>query len=138
MSDTSASSTESEGGGSVTSDVVPLKLSARQETRLVDTGEQKARAGTPVEMRLEWRVREVDTLLEVYKHKECLPSKPFLFPSAPNVLWQLDFYPNGRNEGSTGPSIHLSMMESMVSHLLHSTAPAFTANNTSQFSPRST
>lgn len=142
MSNTSSGSSiksEETGPGTVAGDGV-LRLSASQETRPTDPAKQKAQAGRPVEMRLEWRIMEVgapcgggvwmslmgvavkvEKLLRAYDHKECVPSKPFLFPQAPNVLWQLDFYPNGRND-SSGASIHLSQMESMVS--LYHTAPA--------------
>jgi len=73
--------------------------------------------------------------MEKYKHRECLPSKPFMFPQTPTVLWQLDFYPNGRGD-SNCTGIYLSQMESMVGPT--TLTPSRTPPNSTLFSPTAT
>uniref|UniRef100_A0A0K0FGG1 Speckle-type POZ protein (inferred by orthology to a human protein) n=1 Tax=Strongyloides venezuelensis TaxID=75913 RepID=A0A0K0FGG1_STRVS len=52
--------------------------------------------------KLEWKIDQFEKLMKLFKNGQSLVSKQFSCPQAPNIIWELHIYPNGKREEDVG------------------------------------
>jgi len=55
-----------------------------------------------VSAKLSWKIEQFERLTRLYKNNKSLVSEKFFSAAAPNVVWELHVYPNGKREEDAG------------------------------------